>query len=387
MILILCILSFASGTAAEDSNSFYLMDWHLSNYSTSWVARFDSATNSMRSSQGCLDYGHWYMNINTKCEAELFSTVGIRYRNYLHDDHRKHLLKNYFDLFFQLKKDLRLFFTAAPTYYKGENELGIGIFIGKNYLNCLEASYIIEDLDRNASLKYEPDGPDKIIYNKYPIKLTSYFNKYWKTGHLTLKFEVTNTYKLQSTEPIEIHQPNYQEKGFHRYFHIGFWQDIDKLRFGAIFDLQQLKHYESDLDTEAFKKNMVSIITEPMIAYKLTEKWRPHFYLTYNYKAEDDSIHVFSSHENTRIHYRRNIYAYLFDIEFHPGGNFIWHFGMQRQFYYNNQGIDFKERRFTLGFECYNKNVSFYIVEAMEGDFPTPKWLHNRTYVQLMLRF
>jgi hypothetical protein len=81
------------------------------------------------------------------------------------------------------------------------------------------------------------------------------------------------------------------------------------------------------------------------------------------------------------------VFAYLVDVEFSPGGNFIWHFGTQREFYSNNQGREFRDRRINLGVEYRYKNIWFYLVEAMEGDFPTPKYLHNHTYVHLMLKF
>ena len=87
------------------------------------------------------------------------------------------------------------------------------------------------------------------------------------------------------------------------------------------------------------------------------------------------------------FNYQRDVYAYMIDLEFRPGGNFIWHAGMQREFYCNNQGWEYTERRLLIGFEYRYKNVWFYFVEAMEGDFPTPKWMHNHTYIQLMVKF
>jgi len=371
MFVIFFIISYAP----EDSNAHYLMDKQLAHYFPAWEIRFDSTSGGLRTSQGCLDLLNWYINLETKFEVYLSRIFGLRYRNHYLGDYANHITDHRFEPFFQLKDDMRLLFTIAPHYYKGEDEIGIGMFFGRNYLNFLETFIIVEDFDRNFSLMNTPGGPDKIIYKQHPIKLKSYFNKYWQTGHLTLQFEVTNRYNLQSTEDLDSYPRAYTERGLHRFFYTRFWQDINKLRLGGIFDLKQSEFFKMDT-SRTTEEDIFEIVIEPMIAYKLNEKWVPTLYLTYNYKTEQDTSY-----------YQRDIYAYYLDVEFHPGGRFVWHFGTQRQFYYNNQEKNFKERRFTLGLEYRYKNVWFYFVEAMEGDFPTPKWLHNHTYVQLLIRF
>ena len=380
--LVICILSFVP----EDSNSQYLLDRQIAHYFPSWEIHFDSMSGGIRTSQGCLDLLNWYIDLDTKFEVNLSRILGLRYRNKYLGDYKNHICDHRFEPFFQLKKNLRLLFTITTHYYKGEDELGFGFFLGKDYLNFLEMFIIAEDFDRNFSLQHMYSGEDKIIYKQHPIKLQTHFNKYWDTGHLSLKFDVSNRYRLQSTEPWDVYPRAYIEEGLHRYFYTRFWQDIDKLRLGTIVDLKQSEFCQVDT-TRIYNENIFEIIVEPMISYKLTEKWIPNLYLTYNYKTDDDSIHIFSSLEDSLFHYKRDVYAYLIDVEFHPGGNFIWHFGMQRQFYYNNQGEEFTDRRLLLGFEYRYKNIWFYFIEAMEGDFPTPKWLHNHTYVQLMLKF
>ncbi len=380
--LVICILSFVP----EDSNSQYLLDRQIAHYFPSWEIHFDSMSGGIRTSQGCLDLLNWYIDLDTKFEVNLSRILGLRYRNKYLGDYKNQICDHRFEPFFQLKKNLRLLFTVTTHYYKGEDELGFGFFLGEDYLNFLEMFIIAEDFDRNFSLQHMYSGEDKIIYKQHPIKLQTHFNKYWDTGHLSLKFDVSNRYCLQSTEPWDVYPRAYTEEGLHRYFYTRFWQDIDKLRLGTIVDLKQSELYQVDT-TRIYNENIFEIIVEPMISYNLTEKWIPNLYLTYNYKTDDDSIHIFSSLEDSLFHYKRDVYAYLIDVEFHPGGNFIWHFGMQRQFYYNNQGEEFTDRRLLLGFEYRYKNIWFYFIEAMEGDFPTPKWLHNHTYVQLMLKF
>lgn len=369
----------------EDSNTYYIMDWQLADYFQSCEAQFDSATNGIRTSQGCLDYGHWYMDVEGKYEAKILPAMGFKYQVHLHDDHKDHISSHYFELFFQYRDTFRPFISAAPTYNKGDNEFGFGFFVGENYLHFFETSFIIEDIDLNASLKKKPSGYDKRTYRQFPVKIRSHFNKYWETGHFVFKGELTNRYLLQS-DPSGMYSPYYQEKGLHRLFYLQFWQDINKLRLGGIFDLKQSEYYQSDT-ARIFDTNILEIIAEPMIAYKITEKWIPFLYLVYNYKTENASIHIFSSPEDSLFYYKRDIYAYLIDIEYHFGGNVIWHFGMQQQFYYNNQRIDFKERRFILGFEYHYKNFWVHITEALEGDYPTSGWIHNRTYVQVLLKF
>lgn len=378
--LVICLFSYVP----EDSNSQYLLDKQLDHYFPSWEVWFDSTSGGLRTSQGCLDLLNWYIDIDTKFEVMLAKWLGLRYRNKYLGDYANHISDHKFEPFFQLKKNLRMLFSVSTHYYKGEDELGIGFFLGKDYLNFLEIFIVAEDFDRNFSLKDIPDGPDRIVYKQHPIMLRTHFNKYWHTGHISLKFDVSNRYRLESSLYMPV-DPYYLEKGLHRYFYIRFWQDIKRFRLGGMFDLGQSELYQHDT-TGVLDEDVFEIIAEPMIAFKINEKWRPHLYLTYNYKT-DDYIHSTNMIYDSLYNYQRDVYAYLIDVEFHPGGNFVWHFGTQRQFYYNNQGREFKERRINIGFEYRYKNIWFYFVEAMEGDFPTPKWLHNHTYVQLMLRF
>jgi len=382
IVFVICLFVYAP----EDSNSQYLLDIQLGHYFPSWEARFDSIIGGVRTSQGCLDLLNWYINLDTRYEVNLSKILGLRYRNKYLGDYGDHISNHYFEPFFQLRENLRLYFTIAPHYYKGEDEIGSGFFLGKNYLNYLETFIIVEDFDRNFSLQDVDPGPQKIVYKQHPIELHSTYNTYWNTGHLNVQLELTNRYHLQSTELWESWPSAYTEKGLNRCFYTRFWQDIKKLRIGGIFDLEQSELLKTDT-LSSFNGDLLEIIAEPMIGYRLNEKWIPTLYLSYNYKSQDDSLYYLDTAQDSVVHYQRDIYAYLIDVAFHPGGNFIWHFGMQRQFYYNNTGREFRERRLILGLEYRYKKVWFYFVEAMEGDFPTPKWLHNHTYVQLIFTF
>lgn len=382
MLLIFFLLQYAP----EDSNAHYIMDKQLAHYFPAWDTYYDGATNALRTSQGCLDFWHWYINLETKLEANLASWFGVRYRNRYLGDYDRHISNHHFEPFFQVRKNLRILFTVAPHYYKGEDELGLGFFWGEDYLNYIEMFLVLEDFDRNYSYKNTPDGPDKITYETFPVKWQAKLNRYWSTGHLALAFELTNRYLLQSREREFTYPPYFHEQGLHRSFYTRFWQDIGKVRGGLIFDLYGSELYHIDT-SRVHNGDIFEIILEPMIAYRITDKWRPALYFTYNYKTEDDSSYLFSTGMDSVVNYQRDIYAYLFDVEFHPGGSFVWHFGMQQQFYDNNQGRSANERRFTIGCEYRYRNVWFYIVEAMEGDLPMPHWLHNRTYVQLMITF
>jgi hypothetical protein len=382
MLLIFFLLQYAP----EDSNSQYLLDKQLAHYSPAWDVYYDSATNALRTSQGCLDFWHWYINLETKLEAHLSSWLGIRYRNRYHGDYGRHVSNHHFEPFFQVRRNLRILFTVAPHYYKGEDELGIGFFWGENYMNFLETLVIVEDFDRNYSYKSTPDGPEKITYQTFPVKWQVRVNRYWRGGHLACNIELTNRYLLRSTEREFTYPPYFHERGLHRAFYTRLWQDIGKIRCGLIFDLYQSEFYHLDTN-QTHKDDIFEMILEPMFAYNITDKWKPTLYFTYNYKTEDDSVYFFSTGTDSAVDYQRDIYAYLLNVEFHPRGNFVWHFGIQQQFYQSNQGREADERRFTLGLEYRYKNIWFYIVEAMEGDFPMPNWLHNRTYVQLMMKF
>lgn len=368
MLLILYLISYAP----EDSNCQYLLDKQLAHYLLPWEVRFDSSSNVLRTSQGCLDLLNWYIDIETRYEVYLSRLLGLRYQNHYRGDYNDHISNHYFQPFFQLNEKGRLFLSVTAHYYKGEDEIGIGYFYGRNYLNYLEGFLFVEDFDRNFSLQATPNGPEKLIYKdlKYPIKMAAIFNRNWRTGKIYFNIELGTRYHLESTDfPF-----SYAEEGLKKNIYARCWQDMNKLRIGGIVYFKNIE--KSIIRGDAlFREAINELIGEPMVAYRLSEKWLPTLYLTYNLKTEDDTGY-----------YRRDAYAYLIDVEFQPGGNFIWHFGTQRQFYYNNQGSNFKERRINLGLEYRFRNIWFYLVEAMEGDFPTPKYLHNHTYVQLMIK-
>ncbi len=372
-ILLFAIWNFAFAYAPEDSNYQYLLDKQLAHYFQVWEISFDSTKNGMRTSQGCLDLLNWFINLELRYEAYLSRIIGIRYQNRYIGDYDHHISNHYFQPFFQLKENLRLFLSITTHYYKGEDEIGIGYFLGENYLNYLEAFLIVENFDRNFSLQNTANGPDKIIYKslKYPMKLKITFNRNWTGGRFRTEMAIGTNYLLESTdEPAA-----FREEGNSHTWYVRFWQSYGRFKFGFLNELKWSFKRVNDsglLITEKIFDDM----PELQFAYRINEKWLPNLYLNYNHKSEEDTLF-----------YERNVYAYLVDFEFYPGGNFVWHFGTQRNFYKNNTGVRIKERRINLGLEYRYKNIWCYMVEAMEGDFPTPKYMHNHTYLQLMLRF
>jgi|UniRef100_A0A7V3VTT8 hypothetical protein len=366
-------ISFFIAYAPEDSNYQYLLDKQLAHYFQSWEVAFDSTKNGMRTSQGCLDLLNWYISLELRYEAYLSNILGIRYKNWYFGDYNEHISNHYFQPFFQIRENQRLFLTITTHYYKGEDEIGIGYFYGKNYLSFLEVFLLVENFDRNFSLQHMENGRAKVIYKglQYPMKLNVTINKNWMTGRFRTEFTICKPYLLESTdEPI-----TYKENGYTHSWYIRFWQDIRNFRLGFLNTLKY--HKKSVTDSFLYFNDKIFDDTpEIQASCRLNKKWTPILYLTYNYKTEDDTTF-----------YERNVFAYLIDVEFKPEERFIWHFGTQRNFYKNNSGLKIKERRINIGLEYHYKNLWFYLVEAMEGDFPTPKYLHNHTYVQLMLRF
>ncbi len=371
----------------EDSNNQYLLDKQLAHYFIDWEMHYGSFTNGLRTIQGCLDMLSWYISLETKYETKLAGFLGLRYRNVYIGDYANHVSDHRFEPFFELKHNARFLLSITTHYYKGDNELGIGYFIGKDFLNYFEALFVAEDFDRNFSLQDMADGPDKLIYRLHPFKIRSTINQNWNRGHFYMNFTLTNKYDLRSTEPdTALYHPFYAEQAGKRDLNIRFWQDIERIRLGGIVEFKDSKYFETDTSRQRTHKK-AEIIVEPMVAYRLSSKWKPHLYLTYNYKTEYDSLRYFASNYDSIFDYRRDVFAYMFDIEYKPGGRFVWHFGVQQAFYENNQDRRFRDRRLLLGLEYRFKNIWFYLVEAMEGDFPTPKYMHNHTYLHLMLRF
>ncbi|HEX7319344.1 MAG TPA: hypothetical protein VF399_03170 [bacterium] len=384
-MLLFLILSYI---AREDSNCQYLLDKQLAHYFPAWECYFDSSYNGMRTSQGCLDLLNWYIDLQTRYEVLLSRRIGLRYRNHYRGDYNDHINNHYFDPLLKLNENFKLILSITTHYYKGENEIGVGYQWGKDYMNFMETFISVENFDRNFSLKASPEGPDKFTYSglAYPIKLITTINKTWTHGRLNLDCDLSTKYKMHSTILTE--------EGWNRKANLRVWHDIKQWQFGIISNLQlsDIEKHVNDYaeTTSVYELRSFEMINEPMIAWQINAKWKPVVYFTYDFKTvEEESLSVDQSYE-------RNIFAYLVDLEFSPGGRFIWHLGTQRQFYESNctdlsigetNHREFKERRINVGLEYRYNNFWFYLVEAMEGDFPTEKYLHNHTYLQMMLKF
>ncbi len=378
LFLALCFWKSVYAYAPEDSNYQYLLDKQIAHYFHSWDVVFDSTTNGIRTSQGCLDVLNWYIDLELRCEAQLSKLLGIRYKNLYVGDYDQHISNHYFQPFFQLSSAQRLFLSITTHYYKGEDEIGIGYFWGSDYINYLELFFSVENFDRNFSLQHMPEGRTKTVYKnlEFPMKLTGVMTRNWNTGRLRTEFSLGRKYFLESTdEPV-----TFREQGYQHYWYLRMFQDINRLRFG-IHNVLKYSYKHTDNFTDFFQEKIFDIYPEMQFAYRINKRWVPNLYLNYNYKCENDT----SLYESG--FYERNVFAYLLDVEFCPGKNFVWHFGTQREFYRNNQGVNLKDRRINVGLEYRYQKIWFYLVEAMEGDFPTPKYLHNHTYLQLMIRF
>jgi len=375
MVLFIFLMSFVP----EDSNFHYLMDRQIGRYLPEWEVRFDSTRNGMRTNQGCLDLLNWYIDLELRYEARLANWLGLRYRNHYLGDYGVHKTDHFFEPFFPIRPDQRIYLSITTHYYKGENELGVGYFLGRDYVNCLETFIVAENFDRNFSLKESGSSHDVRTYRMWPIDWRGTITKNWPGSRLNLKWELSIPYKLESTDdPL-----TYRETGTHRSFYGRFWKDFSRIRIGALVDYRYSLTDRTDTSYH-FRHTYNEILAEPMVGYQVSGHWRPTLYLTFNRKSNRDSAFV----EN-------NVFAYYIDLEYRPvplrnpdlAGTFIWHFGTQREYYADNRDIKYRERRINLSLEYRFRNLWFNLHEAMEGDFPTPKYLHNHTYVQMMMKF
>lgn len=375
------IFFFAFSFVPEDSNFHYLMDKQIAYYSPDWEARFDSTVNGLRVVQGCLDLVNWHIDLELRCEANLADWLGLRYRNVTFDEYGSHILDNYFEPFFQIRPDQRLFLSVTTHYNKGENQLGIGYKLGRDYVNYLETFIIAEHFDHNFSLMNIPSGPTKYVYRVFPIKWRTAFTKNWPTGRLRLDWELSYPYRLESTDTPEL----YWQEGEHYNASVRVDQEFRKFYTGLIAAFQYRDtvfwHFHSSEIVSWHIKSYLEYLINPSFGYRISDRWRPILHLTFNHKQADDTTYV-----------ANNVWAYFLDVEwrtnwhFLPGQLFV-HLGTQREFYSDNRDWRFKERRLNVSLEYRYKNLWFNLHEAMEGDFPTPKWMHNHTYVQLMVNF
>lgn len=375
MIFFVFLISFVP----EDSNYHHVMDQQLSVYLTDWQLRWDSTENGLRTVQGCLDLRYWYLNIDTRFQTDLANWLGLRYRYRNYSFYHRRVQDNYFEPFFRIKPDQRLIISLTTHFYKGDNQFGIGYALGRSYLNYLETFFIAEHLDRNFSLQHEEDGPDKIIYKTFPLVWHTDLTRNWRSGRLGLTLEISNTYDLSATD----HPASYQEKGRRAQIDLSLRQDIKRSRLNLWYRAEnQWLNRTDSLFAGAFTASESFHFVHAGYGYRLNDRWRPTVYLTYNtVKVEDDTSHL-----------TNRVWAYLLDVEYRTPWRFMpgaWlvTFGVQQEFYHDTNERNFKERRFNLNLEYRYHKIWFRFMEAMEGDWPMPKNLHNHTYLQLLLGF
>jgi hypothetical protein len=357
------------------------MDKQIAYFSPDWEARYDSTVNGLRVVQGCLDLVNWYIDLELRYEARLADWMGLRYRNLSFDDYGSHISDHYFEPFFQIRPDQRLFLSITTHYNKGENQLGIGYKLGRDYVNYLETFIIAEHFDHNFSLMNIPSGPTKYVYRVFPIKWRTTFTKNWPTGRLRLDWELSDRYRLESTDtPV-----TYRQEGIHYNASVRFGQEFRPLYYGLIAMAQYRDTIYSDPSSvfeNCWEKSYMEYFIEPAFGWRVSDRWRPILNLTYNHKENRDRLPMVIN----------DVWAYFLDVEwrtnwhFLPGRLFV-HLGTQREFYTDNRAWRYKERRLNVSLDYRYKNLWFNLHEAMEGDFPTPKWMHNHTYVQLIVNF
>lgn len=359
--------------APEDSNCHYVMDQQLAYFKPDWEMMFDSTGSGMRCSQGCLDIRNWYIDLELRHQAMLSRLLGLRYRNHYRGDYEDHVTDHFFEPFFPLGRSQYLFFSITVHYYKGEDDLGIGHVWGDDYLNRWENFIVVENFDRNFSVQSVANGYENRVYDvpRFPVKWWSDLHLSWDRGFLHAGARVGPEYRILSTDPDH----NYQEEGSDNTADLRLHHEVGRCLCGyRMTALMRSRDIQDSARTSSV--NITDLLAEPMLGYGLSEKWELSGYFTYNYKVEEDTAR-----------YERNTWSIMAEAWFRPGGSLSWRFGAQQQYCETTLRDGFWERRLLVGLEYRTPKIWFYLVEALEGDWPIPKTPHNHTYVQVMYRF
>ncbi len=375
MILFLFLLN---AIAPEDSNYYYYMDRMLSFYPDRWEIGYDSSRSGLRTIQGCHDLQNWFVTMEAKTEAWLCNWLGIRYRYCLLGDYLRQ--KNYhrFEPRFKIKGKLSLLLMVIPYYKKGDNEFGLGIFRGDNNLNSIEAFFVLKAIDRNNSLKFVPDGPEKIVYKAFPAYVTLRLARRWESGYFKAYFEKSNTSWLVSR-----YGPGrscwFQEKESFGNLNLRFLNTYGRFDFGTILNFYENNRacLNKELRPGWIGDTLREIEFQPSIGFNLSQKWRPVFYYYFNYKSAEDTI----------LYKRAGNGQYL-DFEFRPSQRTLWRFGLQREWIDIIRDELRINHRLVIGFEYTFPSGSFVIYEGIEADPAQMKItrMHNHTYVGLLLK-
>lgn len=168
MGLLLAIFCFVQ---PEDESTYYGMDMAIARFSRYWNNVFETSAHGFRTSQGCHDMRHWYQIYEVKTEASFTRVFSLRYDFYMLRDYETSITRHRFEPTVRLAKDFYLHAVAVPSYYKKEDEAGVGLAWRRGERNWLALYGIAQSFDHNMSLKYTPAGPLNDSFVKIPYRL------------------------------------------------------------------------------------------------------------------------------------------------------------------------------------------------------------------------
>lgn len=385
-VILLGVLAFVQ---PEDESTYYGMDMNIACFSRYWERVYETSPSGFRTSQGCHDMRHWYQSYEAKTEVSLAGPFSLRYQFFMLRDYETSITKHRFEPTVRVARNLYLHLVAVPSYFKKEDEAGIGFAWRRETTDWLALYATVQGFDHNLSLMYTPPGPENDSFMQIPCRFE--VDARGELGWMLLRLHA----ELGTRSRQRLCWP---DSSFYE------WErDRDQSSAWGKLELQLLKDlrigtrfaWERDrIQTNWHVQRVVTADTVRDFWIKPFVSWSP-----------TERLELYCEHQIWRtardmdsVSYRRDYDVLTALMTWSPRPFVVFEAGYQRswRYIYNNHDLiaepyagSLTQSRLLLNLEMrFRSGFMFTIKEGIEmDDFPrgTFEYPHNHTYISIYM--
>jgi hypothetical protein len=387
--MLMILLAYFAYLQPEDFTPYYGMDINIASFSRFWENAFETTASGFRTSQGCHDMQHWYQVYDAKAEVPFGKLFKLRYQYRMLRDFETSANQHRFEPTLLLPWNLNLHFMAVPSYYKSEDEAGLGISWRNGQEDWMAVYGIAESFDHNMSIKYVPAGPDNDSFMQIPyrIELDSRFETDWMRARLHARLGTLSRQRLHWPDSAQYEWEKERQRS-------SAWGRLELNTFGD-FWVGSGFSWRGDYSETAWS-------TQEIVTYdNILDAWIQPFISW----SPTPRLELFAEHQIWRfdrdmdsVSYRRDYQVFTSLISWNPIDILILQAGYQRswRYIYNDGQLlpDSVTGRITQSRILANIELRFrsgfmvVIKEGIEMDtypYKTFRYPHNHTYVSVYM--
>jgi len=385
-VILLVILAFVQ---PEDESTYYGMDMDIAEFSRYWEQAYETSPFGLRTSQGCHDMRHWYQIYEARAEAALAGPFSLRYRFFMLRDYETSITKHRFEPTMRVARDLYLHLVAVPSYFKKEDEAGIGLAWRRNFTDWVAVYAIAQGFDHNVSLMYTPAGPknDSFMQIPYRFEVDARGELDWMRLRLHAELGTRSQQRLcwPDSALYEWERDRDQSSAWGR------------IELEPLNDLWVGTRFAWHLDRTQTRWHVQNVVT----ADTLRDRWiKPFVSFSPTERLELSCAHQIwrMNRDMDSVSYRRDYHVLTALMSWNPWPFVVFEAGYQRAWrgIYNDHALiaepyagSLTQSRLLLNLEMrFRSGFMFTIKEGIEMDnFPrgTFEYPHNHTYVSIYM--